>query len=85
MQKLLFFFLLLLGIFLLRRWMQREDSAGEGARDEVLPSSSGTAEKVLECRVCGLLVPESEVVLGDGEHFCSAAHAREFKSGGGRT
>lgn len=72
MQKLVLFILLLMGVWYVRRlWAQGEKDAS-GARPETPPRS----ERMCECRSCGVLVPESEGMVADGEFFCSAEHAR---------
>lgn len=82
MQKLLLFFLLLAGIFYLRRWFQREESSAREPRQEARRQQADRVETMRECHLCGVLVPESEAVVVAGEHFCCDAHAREFGAGG---
>lgn len=74
MRNLLFFLIVLIGVYYLRRLL-----AGE-SRDEQAPTPTPTpqsdAEHVVPCAHCGLLVPVSEGVKTEGQFFCSHEHAK---------
>lgn len=82
MSKLLLFFLVLVGIFYLRRWMQRDDAPARipVPRQDV-QSAEQPAEQMRECLQCGLLIPDSEAVRVRDAHFCCIDHAREYEAG----
>jgi len=73
MQKLFLFVLVLIGVWYVRRLVQQapKKDAQAAVQPEVAPS-----EKICECRLCGVLVPESEGLVADGAFFCSVEHAR---------
>jgi len=81
MSKLLLFILVLVAIFFVRRWMQRDEAPAreprsrEGSQVAELP-----AEQMRECLQCGLLIPDSEAVRVGDAHFCCIDHAREHEA-----
>ena len=78
MSKLLLFLLILVGIYLFRRSVLRPP--GQAPRmGSAPPPESDRAERMIECAHCGLHVPESEAVAGDGLTFCSEAHRRAHR------
>lgn len=80
MQKLLLFFLVLIGIWYVRRLVQRsaadESASARPAQTRRDVRDEAPSETVRECAQCGVLVPESEGVIVDYEFYCSAEHAR---------
>lgn len=76
MQKLFLFLLVLLGVWYVRKALGR---AGEQAASHDRPVHSGGqtphAENIRECHHCGVLIPESEGVMMNGDFFCSSEHA----------
>ena len=49
------------------------------SRDRSTASSSGAdrvAERMVNCKHCGLYLPESEALLDRGEHYCCDQHRR---------
>ncbi|MDD2989924.1 MAG: PP0621 family protein [Zoogloea sp.] len=86
MRNLLLFILFLLGLFFVRRALRRtlgglggrkEDVGGGGARQGAeAPREVLEAEQMVACAHCGLHVPESEGVRGNGAFFCSSEHRR---------
>ncbi|MBS1209858.1 MAG: hypothetical protein H6R19_2256 [Proteobacteria bacterium] len=74
MQKLFLFVLVLIGIWYVRRLLQR--NAEKDAQQPAVRSEETRSEAICECRHCGVLVPESEGLVADGEFFCSSEHAR---------
>lgn len=79
MRNLLLFVLVLIVIFYVRRWFQRSEKSGTPAQ---IPPQESSAERMCECCVCGVLVPESEAVRVRDAHYCSLEHARSDKAGG---
>jgi uncharacterized protein len=79
--KLLIFLLILLGIYLFRRALVRPPAPPQGresARPDVPP-----VERMIECAQCGLHVPESEAVSGEGLSFCCEAHRQAYRKAPG--
>ncbi len=71
MRNLLFFLVILIGVYYLRRLL-----AGEKTADRASPSApQREVEQVVPCAHCGLLVPPSEGVEAQGQFFCSPEHA----------
>lgn len=77
MQKLLVFFLALIAVYYVRRWLQGQSARPVPRADEAARTpAEGHAEVMRECAHCGLLIPESEAVSAEGNSFCCAEHAR---------
>ncbi len=85
MRNLLLFVLFLIGVFYVRRALQRGaggDQQGErpapgGAQPEASTRGAEPAfEQMVACAHCGLHVPESEGVKGGGQFYCSDEHRR---------
>lgn len=71
-------FVLLLAVVLLVLWLVR------GARravpkEEPPPSPVAPREDMVACSHCGLHLPRSDAVAGDGALFCSEAHRVAFE------
>ena len=75
--KLLVFLLVLFCIYLVRRALTRPPAARPGA--ETSRPSTPVVEKMVECAHCGLHIPESEAVAGDGLNFCCEAHHQAYR------
>ncbi len=74
--KLILAFVLFGGIYLLLRQLSRSaDQSPPPAADK--PSAPAT-EAMIECRQCGVHVPQSEVVFASGYTFCSTAHRDQY-------
>lgn len=67
--------LLVFGIvaYLLWKGLRRNGSAS--CRDR----SSRDAERMVDCSQCGVHLPVSEAVSGDGRYFCCDEHRRLFQ------
>ncbi len=92
MRNLLLFILFLVGLFFVRRALRRtlggfggrKDDRAEGGFDGATGARPGAeapremleAEQMVACAHCGLHVPESEGVRGNGAFFCSDEHRR---------
>lgn len=85
MRNLLLFVLFLIGVFYVRRALQRGADSGRqgdrpapgGAQAEAPTRNAEPAfEPMLACAHCGLHVPESEGVKGGGHFYCSDEHRR---------
>ena len=91
MRNLLLFILFLVGLFFVRRALRRtlgggstkDGEAERGASDAAgarpgaeAPREMLEAEQMMACAYCGLHVPESEGVRGNGAFFCSDEHRR---------
>jgi uncharacterized protein len=76
--KLLVFLLILLGIYLIRRAVLRPPGPSPRAGEPVRPDAV-SAERMIECAQCGLHVPESEAVTGEGLSFCCEAHRQAHR------
>lgn len=80
--KVLLFLLVLFGIYLIRRALRRPSGQAPGA-DRPASGAENRAERMIECAHCGLHVPESEAVTGDGASFCCEAHRQAHRAGPG--
>lgn len=80
--KLLLFLLVLFGIYLLRRVLQRPPGGASGA-ERPAGRAEAQAERMIECAHCGVHVPESEAVTGNGASFCCEAHRQAYRGGPG--
>lgn len=92
MRNLLLFILFLVGLFFVRRALRRTLGGLGGRKDEGVGGGAGgaagsrpdaeapremlEAEQMVACAHCGLHVPESEGVRGNGAFFCSSEHRR---------
>lgn len=79
MSKLLLFLLLIFAIYQLRR-LSSQGKAQRPARGRQQPADK-PVETMRECRLCGLLVPNSEGVEDEDGFFCCAEHARRYRGG----
>lgn len=85
MRNLLLFVLFLIGVFYVRRALQR-GAGGGGQGDRPAPgaapaeaparSAGPDFEQMVACAHCGLHVPESEGLQGGGRFYCSDEHRR---------
>ena len=85
MRNLLLFVLFLIGLFYVRRALRRsvggrggiggKGNDDAGAAPEA-PRKMLDAEQMVACAHCGLHVPESEGVRGNGALYCSDEHRR---------
>lgn len=71
MRNLLIVILVFIGIWWARGVLRRFKAQGGLRRKEARPVS---AERMLECRHCGLIVPESEGVRAGEDFYCCEAH-----------
>ena len=72
-MKLLFWLVLL---FIALAWLSRKVQKPAG-QQEVDDKPADGAEKMLQCRYCGLHIPASEALLhSSGVAFCSEEHKR---------
>ncbi len=77
LSKLILAFILFGGLYLLLRHLSR-------SADQIPPPpaadkpSAPAAEAMIECRQCGVHVPQSEVVFASGYTFCSTAHRDQY-------
>ncbi|MBN9696792.1 MAG: hypothetical protein J0L85_13445 [Zoogloea sp.] len=85
MRNLFLFVLFLIGVFYVRRALQRGADAGRqgdrpapgGAQADTPTRGAEPAfEQMVACAHCGLHVPESEGVKGGGQFYCSDEHRR---------
>ncbi|NML25434.1 PP0621 family protein [Zoogloea dura] len=84
MRNLLLFVLFLIGVFYVRRALQRgAGGEGQGGRPASggapadTPERAGPAiEQMVACAHCGLHVPESEGLKSGGQFYCSDEHRR---------
>lgn len=74
MRNLLIFFLILIGVWWVRRALQR---TGRSARRDERRQKLDEPERVLACRHCGVHVPESEGVRNSDGFYCCEAHQRQ--------
>jgi uncharacterized protein len=69
--------LLTLGIIVLALMLWFGKGRGGGAARSDKPRGKAAAQAMVSCAHCGLLLPESEAVEGEGgRHYCSAEHRR---------
>ena len=85
MAKLLLFLLVLFGIYLIRRALRRPSGGGPAQAERPAGREEIRAERMIECAHCGLHVPESEAVSGNGVSFCCEAHRQAYRAGPGAT
>ncbi len=85
MRNLLLFVLFLIGLFYVRRALLRSvggrGGIGGNGNDDAgaapeAPRKMLDAEQMVACAHCGLHVPESEGVHGNGAFYCSDEHRR---------
>lgn len=74
MRNLLIVILVFIGIWWARGALRRFKAQNELRRKE--SGKPVTAERMLECRHCGLIVPESEGVRASEDFYCCDAHRR---------
>ena len=77
------FLLILILLFIVVWWaqraLQRFGAAARARRERMKQkgrSREQIPERILSCAHCGLHVPESEGVIGEGRFFCCDAHRR---------
>lgn len=76
MQKLFVFLLVLLVIWYVRRALAGAQEIRErGSHRSAPQQTAAQSEMMRECRQCGVLVPESEGTVVDGQFYCSVEHA----------
>lgn len=76
MRNLLLFILVLIGIWWVRRALNRPND-GSGAGSKGRGASRGNSpERMLGCDHCGIHVPESEGVRDGERFFCCEEHRR---------
>jgi uncharacterized protein len=81
MSKLLIFILVLIGIYLVRRALTKPPASRPPG--EPAAPAAPRVERMVECAHCGLHVPESEAISGEGlAHFCCEAHRKAHRSQG---
>jgi len=69
-MRYLFLFLVVIGaVFVWRRWLSR--SSGN---DDPVGPKEGASGTMVQCRVCGIYLPEEESLTAGQFHYCSAAH-----------
>lgn len=80
MRNLLLFILLLVGIWWFRRSLGGGDRQSSGRQSSDTQNASGSApqsaEQMLACAHCGVIVPVSEGLADAGRFYCSQEHAR---------
>lgn len=78
MQKLLLFIAVLVGVFYVRKYLQRMANPPRRAAPDTARRQPDAieAETMRECAHCGVLVPPSESVTEGDACFCCAEHAR---------
>ena len=74
MRNLLIVILVFIGIWWARGALRRFKAQNALRRKEA--GKPVTAERMLECRRCGLIVPESEGVRAGEDFYCCDAHRR---------
>jgi len=72
-------FLLFVGLLAVI-WLMWKKHKARGAAPVVPPATR--AERMVSCRHCGLLVPESDSVTDGADHFCSQEHSQAARSAG---
>lgn len=70
MGRLLFWFLLGLGVYLLYRAAKRRNQR----QDEDRRASAPNVEDMVRCKVCQVNIPRSEAILTHGSFYCCEAH-----------
>lgn len=73
-RNLLILILVLFGIWWARGAVRRFKARGGFGRKPA--ARPGAPERMLECRHCGLIVPESEGVRGGEDFYCCDEHRR---------
>lgn len=69
-MRYLFLLLLVVGALMVwRRWSGRSGSAEGGGRPEASPPGT-----MVQCKVCGIYLPEEESLSVEQFHYCSATH-----------
>jgi uncharacterized protein len=68
------FIVLLLVVALL--YVLLRTKSGRGVRGGRPPGQDAQAEPFVACARCGVNVPRSEVVMGDGRSYCCEEHRR---------
>ncbi len=74
-RNLLILILVLFGIWWARGAVRRFKAQG-GFRRKADGAGAAAPERMLECRHCGLIVPESEGVQGGEDFYCCDEHRR---------
>ncbi len=72
---------LLLGLlaYLVWRWYVAQKPADEPAKQASPVSPAAGNEKMVSCAQCGIHLPQSESIAGEGEqHFCSNEHQQAY-------
>ena len=76
MQKLFVFLLILIAVWYVRRALAAAQESREHRAERPAPEASEVkSEMMRECSQCGVLVPESEGLVVDGQFYCSPEHA----------
>jgi len=81
MGKLLFWFVVIMGILLGARLLSRAASkppraAGPLPRPGADKPNMSSAEAMVRCEHCGIHMPRSEAFLSNGQTWCGPEHAR---------
>jgi len=71
MGKLLLLLLIVALFFVMRALIRSRNEAARAPR-----RSQQTAERMVNCKHCGLYLPESEALVARGEHYCCEQHRR---------
>jgi hypothetical protein len=72
-MRYLFLLLVVVGaVMVWRRWLSRSSRHG----DSVGPKE-GVSGTMVQCRVCGIYLPEEESLTADQFHYCSIAHREQ--------
>ncbi|TAK90712.1 MAG: hypothetical protein EPO06_07315 [Burkholderiaceae bacterium] len=66
--------LVLAGVYL---WLRKLSRDLEQSRPTP-PEKTSATEAMIQCRQCGVHVPQSEVVFAEGYTFCSTAHRDQY-------
>lgn len=74
--KLLFFILIAVAIYLHFKGKQRARDLRQPQARQRMPEEK-PVERMVACRLCGLLLPESEALITGNHHYCCEEHRRQ--------
>ena len=77
MGRILFWVLLGFVVYVAWRWWSVKQRLGDGQKSE---RKKIGAEAMVACDICGLNVPQSEALAGNGRWYCSDDHRRRGPS-----
>lgn len=84
MGRIVFFVLLALAAYIGWRWWRTQQLRGNGSSGRSRRSSGG-AETMVKCEVCGLNLPQSDALAAPGADpkrwFCCEEHRRQAAAG----